>query len=89
MDILEALDNKQWEETGATIDGSPIYVVNYGDDERVRFWNNGNNTPIDCDEACTAIAHVIRDNGWDIEDNVLQLEHGWNTIEFEIFDNNY
>lgn len=86
--LLNKLKNHDWEHTASNFNGSPIFEVNYGDDnEKLIFWNDSNDMGIDEDYICDKIAKIIEDEGLDIMNN--SVEDGWNTICFEIYDNNY
>jgi len=86
--LLSALRNREWEDSGMTFNGSKIYIVKYGDDnEQLRFWNDSDSSNIDCDDVCKAIYDLIVDEGLDIQNNTIQ--DSWNTVAFEIDDNNY
>jgi len=84
-ELLNQLLLGQWEDTGATFNGSRIYVVNYGDDKRLRFWNNDNSGSIDCDAVCSNIYEQLSDDGFNSMD--ASVLDGWNTVCYEIFDN--
>ena len=81
--LLELVKNKSWVDTGKDYNGSKIFKVETeSGDESLTFWNDSNSRPIDCDNVCDLIVHLIADEGLDIQDNYVQ--DGWNSVEFEL-----
>lgn len=86
--LLKKLRNHEYESTALNFNGSPVYEVPYGDaDEKLIFWNDSNSCAFDKDEACDLIEEMIADEGLSIMNNSVDVN--WNTISFEIHDNNY
>lgn len=84
-ELIEKLKQHSWESTASTLDGSSIFVVEYGDDKSLRFWNVTSNSDIDCDAVCDEIADKLSDDGLNFDYNTVR--EGWNVVTFEIFDN--
>ena len=91
-ELIENLEQHNWQDTASNYNGSPIFVVEYGDgnvqglaDKSLTFWNDNNSDTIDCDSVCDNIAELLSNDGLNHCNN--SIEDGWNTVAFEIFDN--
>lgn len=83
-ELIKNLESHNWVDSASTFNGSPIFNVDYGNDKSLRFWNDTVDT-IDCDRVCDLIAELLKDDGLNFNNN--SVDDGWNTISFEIFDN--